>query len=466
MIKNLIALFICGVFGANLIGEVVPMASQPWVKKHVDQSISAIRESVENAANIASEATVKAEGAQNLAQGAIMESRNASAQAVDAQTKADSAKTASTNAVHVAKQAEDTATNALAKVSSLDSRVWNQIEIMNQTDLSLAGEITKTKNDLAIEVTQRADGDDATLKESKDYTDAAVAGCFPLSEGNSLWAYLTGENFRVTVTNYDSMVHSPRVSFEYRMATNEDWRIVWREQTGLDNCINVATNVAIAAARELDADPVNRAWGKYNSETGEASAPGFVQVSSTGGLLIGSEVAFTQIEGTQGFWVLCSTAESGLATTTNGEFRIYSSDGDIALAIRMGNMQTLPANVSWVSSLGPGYMLVNYKIISEKHPTMMCSEVIEGGFNWVEEGAEGNPFQVAWSGESGNWLATITTQPATQGFFQAVYKTGGETVIEAKKPFSANKLVIGGVTYTVGTALVNDQRVLTLTIAN
>ena len=113
----------------------------------------------------------------------------------------------------------------------------------------------------------------ATPEDVSAAADLAVATANAYTDGQTtpLWSYLGAENFRVVVTNYDSAVHPPVASFEYRMNTNEAFRTVWHETNGLNRAITTATNLAHQAAKQLVDDPANRAWGKYDSETGEAS---------------------------------------------------------------------------------------------------------------------------------------------------------------------------------------------------
>ncbi len=280
-----------------------------------------------------------------------------------------------------------------------------------------------------------------------------------------VWSYMKGETFRVVVTNYDSAVNPPRVRYEYRMSTNEDFRVVWTETNGLASAVAEATNLAAAATQAIVDKPANRAWGGWDSHTGEAAPDGVVQVSGGGGLLIGSESGWTQFNATGGsYWVLTSTDPTLRANGTNGVFAITDPDGKSVMTIRKGDKRLVYAAASAVQA-GASSLAVTYEVISDKAPTAECALALDG--TWYSQGASGAPFSIAWSGQSGAWTMTATAPSGgawpTTGFFRAVYETGGDTEVVYDAAIGLTKVSIGGVQYTVGTAEINGQTVLTLT---
>ena len=282
---------------------------------------------------------------------------------------------------------------------------------------------------------------------------------------NALYSYLVGDNFRVVVTNYNSAVNEPRSWYEYRMATNEDWRTVWREQDGLDSAVSNATAIAHADAEALIASPTNRAWGHYTSDTGVASPDGLAQLNGVNGLLIGSGLAFTQVEGQGSFWVLTSTSPTQFETTTNGAFNVYASDGNLALSIRLGDLQDFgadPSSLHWTDD--KHHIVITYPVESKEHPTLYTSPTIKP-FTWSKEDESTNPLPVVWSGESKAWVATVdcTGHEEKQYYFKATFKKGCDTVIDAVKPLKISQLVIGNTYYTVAVENVSGKSVLTLT---
>ena len=306
----------------------------------------------------------------------------------------------------------------------------------------------------------------ATPEDVSAAADSAVATANAYTDGKTtpLWTYLGAENFRVVVTNYDSSVHPPVASFEYRMTTNEAFRTVWHETNGLNRAIATATNLAHQAAKQLVDDPANRAWGKYDSETGEASPKGVIQATAPGGLIVGDGQRWSQISAESGWWILTSTDPTLCRTGTNGVFSIIGSDGQEAIRIVKGSKVTVPAPADGIS-VASGVCTVTYAVEAEQHPTAQFASKIGGdaGTVWYNEGDEDCPVTMTWSGTSGNYVLTFDTAGLSAGFVQATYEQGQESYTSfGGAGLELTKIRIGGKVYTVGTATIDGKTVLTL----
>lgn len=281
-----------------------------------------------------------------------------------------------------------------------------------------------------------------------------------------VWTYLKGDNFRVVVTNYDSAVNPARTRYEYRLATNEAWKVVWREADGLADAVAEATNLAAVATAAEIAKPANRAWGGWDSHTGEAAPDGVTQISGEGGLLIGGGGGWTQVtSGAGSYWVLASTDPTVCATAADGKFSITDPDGNAVMTVTKSDRRLVYATAGGITA-GSSSVVVKYSVASAEHPTCEMATDLSG--TWYAEGDASAPFTVAWSGSSGAWVMTATAPsggsfPKT-GFFRATYAAGGDTVAAFGKGVRFDGgIVIGETTYTVGTATVDGKTVLTLT---
>lgn len=281
---------------------------------------------------------------------------------------------------------------------------------------------------------------------------------------DAMWSFVTAENFRVAVTNYDSTAHAPEASFEYRMNTNESFRVVWAETNGLTRTHTAATNDAIQAAKEEMAKPENRAWGRYDATTGAPAPEGIVQVSAEGGLMIGGGMGYTSVAASGGeYWVLSSTDPTLCRTGTNGVFQIIDADGNAAVTVRKSDKRLVPAPAGSIA-VSDGSIVISYLIESAEHPEIECSATLDAGGTWHEAGADGAPFGAAvWTGLSGAWVATIQAGGAATGFFRASYWAGGGTVVSyGAAAMEMQRVKIGNVEYAVGTATIDGHTVLTL----
>ena len=169
-------------------------------------------------------------------------------------------------------------------------------------------------------------------------------------------------------------------------------------------------------------------------------------------------------------WVLTANEPyEPTGVSTNGGFQIKDADGNVQFEIVKGDKATVKAQANGVtvdSSTTPNTLVVTYNIVSEAAPTgEVCLELANA--QWKAETDSDCPATVTWSGSSGAWVARITpTASTTRCFFKASYVAGGEDYINNRAPVALTQLVIGGKTYTVGTATIDGHTVLTLTPAN
>ena len=324
------------------------------------------------------------------------------------------------------------------------------------------------------------------LTNDKNYITAADGSSLYYSKANGdAWAtYWDGDDVRVTVTNYDSVAHLPSLYLEQRTnATSEAtalFRTVWEESarwnkflgetdiessawTGFDNLVaNLETEIAAKA---------DRAWGYYDSSTGAYSPEGYTQISSAN-LLLSSGMAYQKHLTTSGnaYFVLQMT--KGVATLSgeeSGTFAVLDSDGNTQVAIVSGDLMVMGADASGVTVAG-NVMTVTYSVESTAHPTIYCvASLQDKPIPWVVETADDCPATVTWSGSSGAWVATVTAKDstATSLFVKATYEAGQEDYVDVKVPtVLSGGIKIGDVTYTLGTATISGQTVLTLTPKN
>lgn len=331
---------------------------------------------------------------------------------------------------------------------------------------------------LAAEVAGKANAASVYTKTQAD------ARYYPADEG-ALWSsWWSGDGFRVVVSNYDVNVLSaaldrlPAAAFEYRPGGTGDLVRVWDERTRWARHriefadFQDAMDAALAEKSGLD-------WGK-TTPTGFDAPDGFTWLD-TPAVAIAGGLAWQKTVTSEGaVWLLCSNgmvAELGSsAASTNGYFKITDERGETAFEIVQGDRRTVGANpaslFTWAAADGKTHLRVVYNIVSDAAPTLYVADALKlgGGTTWKAEGADGCPAQFAgWTGSSGAWTNALwrTTTPAADEsdalFCYATYEEGGETVVKNHAPVALSKLVLGGVTYTVGTAEISGHTVLTLT---
>ena len=312
---------------------------------------------------------------------------------------------------------------------------------------------------------------------------AADAAYYPKTSGDAWSSYWDGDDVRVTVTNYDSAANLPSLYLEQRtnetaQATNS-FKTVWREMAHWEQFLGTnwswrtewsgfqAWKTAVAA--ELD-EKADRAWGYYDSHTGNYSPDGYTMISSPN-VMIAANMSYQKTVTTSAeVWVLTANEPyEPTGISTNGGFQIRDADGNVQLEIVKGDKVTAAAQANAVTVDGtttPQTLVVTYNIIAGTHPTAeVCLDLAAA--NWKAETAADCPATVAWSGDSGAYVARITPNAATtKCFVKATYQRGGDTYINNRCAVGMSQLVLNGTTYNLGTATIDGNTVLTLTPAN
>lgn len=266
------------------------------------------------------------------------------------------------------------------------------------------------------------------------------------SQVTAISGHLNAEDARFVSTNYNSEVHLPEASVE--VSVSNEWLTVWREMTRWNSFVGSSFNWAswggfsswmstMETALDQKAD---RAWGYYDSHTGEWAPEGYTQVSSSN-ILIAAGMGYQRtVSSGHTYWVLTANEPyevSGISS--NGFFRVADADGNVQFEIIKGDKRTVPAPPDGVRASG-GVLTVSYPVASQ--PTVEVSLTLADGGTWYAEDSASCPATVAWSGTSGAYVATVTpSAPTAQLFVKASYQVGGETFINNRAPIS----ITGGI---------------------
>ena len=316
--------------------------------------------------------------------------------------------------------------------------------------------------------------------------DEADAEYYPADEG-ALWSsWWSGDGFRVVVSNYDVNAAAdgtvwerlPAAAFEYRPGGTGELVRVWDERVRWERA-RASFGEFTNALELVLADKAGLDWGR-TTPTGFDAPPGFTWLD-TPAVAVAGGLAWQKTVTSEGeVWLLCSNgmvAEFGSdAASTNGYFKITDERGETAFEIVQGDRRTVGANpgetYTWTAADGKTHLRVVYNVVSDTAPTLHVATSLQAGAAtvWKDEGADDGPASFAgWPGSSGAWTNALwrTTTPAAGEsdalFCYATYESGGETVVKNHAPVALSKLVLGGVTYTVGTAEISGHTVLTLT---
>ena len=297
----------------------------------------------------------------------------------------------------------------------------------------------------------------------------------------SAWqTYWDGDDVRVTVTNYYGNLDIPSLYLEQKMPEDEThdspwFKVVWDERTRWNRFMPIFASLTNDVAQ----NKADRAWGVYDSSTGEYSPDGLLQLSQEQIMIApGMSYQKTVTAGGNAYWVLRAndpTTVSGI--TSNGFFRIEDFDGNALFEIVKGDKRVVGASIASINIEDYGLTLT-FNVESDNPPEVyFANSLSDGEWNRIERSGESawavQHWEVEWSGASGAWVASITwnggsigmpspPNPPQQGFFRATYETGGNTYIRNNVATSIDKVVVGGVEYTVTVETVNGKKLLVL----
>lgn len=296
-------------------------------------------------------------------------------------------------------------------------------EIRNALGLARLVDLPPLTNGLATEASVAAAN---TRASNAQNTANSVAGTVAAWE-----TYWDGDEVRVTVTNYDSAVHLPSLYIEQKIEDTEDYRVVWDEHTRWES-----NDVQMAEMRSAIDEKADRAWGYYDSHTGEYAPDGYTWLSSPK-IAIAGGLAYQRTLTTDGaIWVLVSNglvAETG-GDTENGFFRIKDDEGNTTFEIVRGNKRMVGATASGIKVTSPRNsptvtIEIPYNVVSDVSPTLYGTASLSSP-EWTQ-------LEPQWLGHSGAWTAIVTTA-SSQYFVKGEYEVGGETYIRNAAPISVD----------------------------
>lgn len=330
---------------------------------------------------------------------------------------------------------------------------------------------------------------DASLRSFLDEDAAAAkaeadAAYYPKADGELWAAWWSGDGFRVTVTNYNvapaanvAWARLPSARFEYRPDGTNELRTVWDEET---KWARWREEFAAATNRvaELLSLKAGLDWGR-TTPTGFDAPEGFTWLDTPATVISGGLAWQRTLTSEGAVWVLSSNgmvAQFGAdGASTNGYFRISDERGAAAFEVVAGGKVTVGAKAdgvsAWTAEDGRTRLRVVYNVESAEPPTLhAAARLLPGGAtDWRTPGEDGcAALAQGWTGASGAWTNAVWLAEAPAAgapsslFVYATYETGAEPVVRNLAPVQMEKIVLGGRTWTLGTATISGKTVLTL----
>lgn len=318
----------------------------------------------------------------------------------------------------------------------------------------------------------------SAITATKEYVDrkdalikAEAAEALDLASDVATLVY--GDDCQLVSTNYNSVTKMPSLFLRFKIKDENTgemvWYKVWDELTRwnwlADQYLptNYYNKVQMDAALDQKAD---RAWGHYDSTTGNYAPEGFTWVSSPS-IAIAGGLAYQRIVTTEGsVWVLES---NGMTTFTGGEtngyFRISDDKGNAIFEITKGTEKVVGATVGAVRQeriMEVTHLFITYNVQSTEPPKLEICRDLKAK-DWKLQDDEGCAANVTWTGSSGAWIAEVWgKQPETRLFIQGTYKQGARDVIKNAAPVAFTEIVVGGVTYKSKVETISGKKVLVL----
>ena len=295
----------------------------------------------------------------------------------------------------------------------------------------------------------------------------------------NLKAWAVGDSFKCVVTNLiidgtlDDVAFEnlPALSFEYK-SDGGVMKQAWSELTRWERFMGGYTN-EIAAMKDSLEGKVDRAWGFYDSHSGDFAPSNYTWISSPSIAVAGGLSWEKHVSSDSSIWVLTANGMSvQTAGNTNGVFTISDGSGEVMISIVKGDEQIVGAYQDGIDSTNVDGVVHWYisTVISDAAdssaaPSLKCARTCWDNPTWYDGDDTDCPWSVTWSNASGRWVAEVVakgTEPL--GFFQTYYTRGAKSKIRNEIPTElAGGLMIDGVEYELGTAVIDSNTVLTLT---
>lgn len=299
-----------------------------------------------------------------------------------------------------------------------------------------------------------------------------------------IYAYMVGEStnawFAATnyVTNAEQAAARHKFAFEDGMdlSTVPSSMSLYEIRDGAKVCVwdqrdwtswfwafkSQALRQALESLAETKAD---KAWGKYTAKGLDNPDEDCVWLD-TSKVVLSAGYAWQKSVSTHGsFFTLIRTGSpASFGANTDGSFfEIKDDEGNSLFKISKTDSYMADATADAVSVDGDT-LIVHYSANVAQTALMgfACVDLAAGDFVAADDPA--CPATVSWTGGAGHWTARVTPKnPDGKCFFFAKVMVEGQTKNEFAAPVEFQKIVINNVVYTVGTATINGQTVLTLT---
>ena len=331
----------------------------------------------------------------------------------------------------------------------------------------------------------KENGTFATREWAQEKISESTVGAYPATSGatleenvsamgaqmDTIGSTLNAEDAKFEVTNYNSAVHMPEASFSVKIQNettgSNEWILAWKEMTrwnwflGMFGAFTNDLNTVLGNKSEKE-------YAFYDGVTGNPAPDGFFWIGQPR-VAICAGMAYQRYADAKGeVWVLESNGMvAEVNGTENGFFRITDSENEVQFEIIKGDKRTLAAAPRTMTSqvMGVTHYFTSYATTNAvSNPVARFRRDLQSG-SWIDETNPECPCNTSWTDKGGGiyeceWWPK-STEPRM--FMAAVYETGGSTRIVQHAPVEMQKIIIGGVEYTIGTDTINGKTVLTLT---
>lgn len=250
-------------------------------------------------------------------------------------------------------------------------------------------------------------------------------------ESSLVYQLFSGSNIVAEVTNYNSAVHAPSLRI-LRMGDDGEYNIVWSETNGLERIWKKSESNTLEKVTSLEAKVEKtyapRAWSKTTSALG-ADAPAETTWISTPTTVFAGGLEFQKTLTSSGqLWFLRSNGMTSVSTNRYGILDISSADGTSIFTIKKTDSYLVGVDADGLSVSG-NTVTMTLSVVSESHPFVRYTPSLSPKAWEKEEDGFTSPIDVVWSGSSGAWICTVTTE-AKEGYFTFEFLQEGSTLIQ------------------------------------
>ena len=287
-------------------------------------------------------------------------------------------------------------------------------------------------------------------------------------EASASFRLFQGSNLVVTITNYNSQVNPPEMSYKQLNESNE-YTTVWTETNGLHRTLVKAKAYTDERVSEQTNNFAPKAWSRVTSGMGVEAPSNTTWISTETTVLAGGYEPAKYITTGGEIWVITSKGmlyDFSPNSSNTAYLNIAAADGTPMFRIEKTDSYLLGVDCDSVVVENGNTLVCGIHLIANDHPFARVKQGLrDATWEKEEDSIPASLATVTWTQDGDWWYCSMQNNTGGStifAYFEYLQEGGTKIVNEAAMDLSGG-IVVNGVHYSgIGTTTVNGKTVLTL----